>query len=582
MSKFFVTNSSSWYAQLKRNIQETPFVVSGNYESEGIYAITTKKILVDNVNFWGNGEQMIIQTGTCVYKETSGLNALKSALSDFSGDVQSHREDYIGNFGCFIKKNKTMVAFNEATGFYNIFYYSNKGKWIIGTTLLDMAKVLKDEITLNKMNVLEELTRFAIFDNETYFDEIKRLSGDQYLELSSAGIEIKPLYLRINQENIKDSNTRAKNIAKEMKYIAQVMYKNFGQTTIGCTGGFDSRMTLAAYLAAGIKPKIAYGYGNSNLAPSNEGDVEVVKEFGRLYGLEYTIADWNETVPLDKLWNEHISKYGKLIYDGCEDVFKFYTKKDENFLSFGYNGELFREDDWSKIIPSGRMSLEKYLWGFHAPIINENVIKGNSQLINQWLTKWNKVNTKHGILSERFDKEQLFWLELDYRHCADNHMCNIINQFKYAHYLMSDIRIVRNCYIDFDLKYNGRFMIQILNEVFPDILNATFFTHGHKMKYNHELMQVELSKLTVIRRNIRKMLPSKFVWYLNHTLQRHVVKSSYVSLLQSILDCDNNDKKLQKLIGIDVYNALEKERNYILYLRGLILLKTFDTFGIKY
>ena len=61
----------------------------------------------------------------------------------------------------------------------------------------------------------------------------------------------------------------AKIIAQEMKYIATVMYKNFGRTTIGCTGGFDSRMTLAAYLAAGIKPKIAYGYGNSLLAPSS-------------------------------------------------------------------------------------------------------------------------------------------------------------------------------------------------------------------------------------------------------------------------------------------------------------------------
>ena len=134
---------------------------------------------------------MIIQTGTCVYHEVSGEPALKLALENYNGNLESHREDYLGNYGCLIKKGNDIVIFNEGAGFYDVFYYSKDDKWLVGTTVIDIAKVLADIISVNKMNVMEELTRFAIFGNETYFNEIKRLSGDQYLELSSTSLSLR-------------------------------------------------------------------------------------------------------------------------------------------------------------------------------------------------------------------------------------------------------------------------------------------------------------------------------------------------------------------------------------------------------
>lgn len=582
MSKFFVTNNKDWFVQIKHDVDTSPFKINGVYVSDCIYAITTKKLQVDNINFFHDGEDFIIQTGTCVYKEMSGEDALKVALQDFSGDVQVHRENYIGNYGCVIKKGNTIVAFNEATAFYDVFYYHKNQDWIIGTSIVDLGKVLAKRISVNKLNVLEELTRFAIFDNDTYFTEVKRLSGDQYLELSSTDLCVKPLNLGIIQDNPSDYDTRSKNIAREMKYIAGVMYKNFGQTSLGCTGGFDSRMTLAAYLAADIKPKIAYGYGNSSLAQSKMGDVEVDKEYSRRYGLELDIAPWNETLPIDKKWDEYIDKYGKVIYDGNEDAFNFYTNIDEKFLSFGYTAELFREDNWSKDITDGKMTFEDYLWKNHS-YCNRNIIEASPDLMERWLRKWKKLNAEHGVEEKYFNKRDLFWLCLAYRHSADNHMINQINLFKYAHYLMSDIRIVRNGYVDFDKKYNGQFMIQMLNEVYPDILNVPFFTHCHKMQYNPQFMKVEELRTNSVRSIISNLIPKNIKKRINIMLGRHMASSEFSDSVFAILEKEGNEEKLRRLVGNSAFNSIERTGyNLTFVVRGIILCKTFDAIGVKY
>lgn len=582
MAKFFVTNSNSYYKRIKALIDKSPFEISGDFEVDGVFVITVHKLQVDNVNFKKEGADFIIQTGTCVYKEESGELALKNALNSYDGDVQLHREDYMGNFGCFIKKGNSLVTFNEGAGFYDIFYYHKNNEWMVGTALIDMARCLSDRISINKLNVLEELTRYAIFDNDTYFNEIKRLSGDQYLELTSDSLNLKDLDLSIVKENPSDYKTRAKIIAQEMKYIATVMYKNFGRTTIGCTGGFDSRMTLAAYLAAGIKPKIAYGYGNSLLAPSKKGDVDVNNAFSQRYGLDFNLAPWNETEPMDKLWDEYIEKYGELIYDGCEDAYKFHTNPEEKFLSFGYIGEIYRETDWSKDIEKDNITLEDYLWGNHA-VCNKNIIENYPPLVNQWLKKWSKLNEKHGIDSTHFEKKDLFWLLLAYRSSADNHMVNTVNQFKYAHYLMSDMRIVRYGYVDFEKKYNGSYMLQILNEVYPDILNIPFFTHCQNMHFNLQKMQLEKIRRDAVRTKITGMIPQELKDVIKKLLRKNNARPKNIEDVSNLLLKDNNEEKLLHLVGKDVLDCLEHNNyNLTFIIRGIILCKTFELIGVEY
>ena len=586
MAKFFVTNNASLYEKIKSIIEHSPFEINADYKLDGVYAITVHKLQVDNQNFLNKRQDFIIQTGTCVYNENSGKVALEDALNRFYGDVQIHREDYIGNFGCFIKKGDRMVAFNEGAGFYDIFYYNKNGEWLIGTSLIEMARALSDRISINKSNVLEELTRYAIFDNCTYFNDIKRLSGDQFLNITMSNLVVEALDLKVYKENPQDYKTRAKNIAKEMKYVAGVMFKNFGQTTLRSTGGFDSRMTLAAYLSAGLQPKLTYGYGNGNLAESKMGDVEVNKKFSSRYNLEFSMSEWNDTKPLDKLWDEYIDKYGELIYDGCEDTYKYYTNNNEKFLSFGYIGEIYREFDWSKDIPSEKMTLKDYLLKFHINEPNKNLINADEFLINHWLAKWEKLNLKYGIETEFFNKEDLIWLMFAYRSSADNHMVNLINQYKYAHYLMSDMRIVRNAYLDFNEKYNGKFMIQILNEAYPDILEVPFFTHCHYMNYNPKTMMVEELQSNIIMNKIkpiiRLILPSSVKCFINRIFKRSMDGTPYLDEVYSILHKDKNDEKLKRLVGAKVYDAINININHVFILRGIILCKTFDRIGIKY
>lgn len=82
MGKFFLTNNTSWYQKAKERICSSDYRLAFDYAENGIYALTTHKLKIDNVNASRekNGN-FVIATGTAIYKEALDFS---KALADFT------------------------------------------------------------------------------------------------------------------------------------------------------------------------------------------------------------------------------------------------------------------------------------------------------------------------------------------------------------------------------------------------------------------------------------------------------------------------------------------------------------------
>lgn len=576
MSKLFLTNSKQWYSSVKETLKGQPFRISFDYTNK-IYAVSTHKLLVHNENAFSlNTQDFILVNGTYIYKGNSDISLLANALRN-NIDICEIRKNSYGNYCVAMKNREHIYVFTEESNCYDVFYYSDGLNWLISTSLADMAKVLRGCLSINRLNVLEEISRYMIINDETYFNEIKKLGANQFIHIIDGTFCVENLS-RTQIREFVNIEENIQSITSTIKEVALNFYSNYGDPSLGATGGLDSRMNLAAYLSIGSKPSLAYGFGNSLLAPSMEGDVEIDKQLSESFDLTFTLSEWNETKPIDKLWDEQILKYGSTIYDGCEDAFKFYTRPEEPFLIFGYMGEFFREFEWLKNIKKETIKIQDYIDRFHVEP-NDSLFQTFPDLYNHVLNKWKIICEKNNIDPEHIKKEDLYYINMEYRHRADSVMVNNINRFKYAHYLLSEISILSQSYVPIDYKYDAQYMLRIIKSLYPHILEIPFFSHCKKQVFDSHTNKLKPTPDSIMSR-IKKIIPKSIKSYAKSHGYYSSPDSQQYQFIYDYIQSDNNINKLCRLFNTDDLTFIRSNPDPLFTLRALMTMRMFDHIGI--
>lgn len=94
MSKFYLTNNKEIAQKIKETIQKSDFNLSAEIERDNLFAYSTKKLLIDNTNYYKKGNDFVIVTGTFVFDEKQNLEK----LYDSSLSVNQIREKSIGQY----------------------------------------------------------------------------------------------------------------------------------------------------------------------------------------------------------------------------------------------------------------------------------------------------------------------------------------------------------------------------------------------------------------------------------------------------------------------------------------------------
>lgn len=486
MAKFFITNNRDLYNTFIKRVDKSAFSIGSKIENGNIFAITVKKLRLDNVNGWSRVSNFAITTGTPIYKESLDNESL---IDDFDGDVNQIRRHFIGQYGAAIHKEGKTIVFCDAVGTYSVYYYKDDSDYLVGTDISDMAAVLGDRVKPSEINILEEACQNSILCGDSLYEGIKRLSGHECLVISDGVLEVSALAVQKRLEGM-STDECAKHLVQQFKYKAGVIAKVLGDPDIFMTGGLDARISLASYLSVGAKPTLHYGVGNSFVTNTKHDDLEIARSFAKRYDLPLYEEDWSTPSPLYRDWDKYIQKYGVLAknYAASDSIMKCFENLPNNVSTFGYGGELYRNLPWienrKKDFFTAEEFVDEYYIGGTQSHLMTSEIEGYRDRI---VAKVKALCKEYGFDPEHIDNKDNVYLLIEYRRYADTMLLNMMNQIRYSNLLLfeQDCLELTDVHVE-DMK-QSKFMLNIINHLYADVLEVPIFSHCQKREYDKEI-----------------------------------------------------------------------------------------------
>lgn len=533
MSKFFITNNKEISEKIIKEISSSEFKLCFKTQCDNIFAFATQKLKVSHTNSLEINNDFIITNGTLIYKEGNKIENWKQLYNDYNNNIKVIRQSSIGNYAICIKKGNSIDIWGEESGAFNIFYYNEKGIFLVSNSLYDLAKLIKEKISINELNVIEEAAQFTILGDETIFNEIKRLSGTQHINIQNNSfniIEEKILYPVLNI----DAKKCAFNVAMILKQKANSIYNSLGNPGINMTGGLDARISLAAYLSVSSKPFLNYGIGNTGLTNTKDEDLQIDLLFQNKYGLDLRIGSWKTPIPLNRDWEYYISKYGfgAYVYSASADVMNYYENSQGNIMTFGFGGELYRNLPWIENRTKSYFNVDEF--------IDEYYITGDAKLMTQDIPHYRehikkkiiKLCERYNLNPSHIDNVDNFYLLVEYRKTADSKILNLVNMMKFSNLLLMEKECLENARVSIENMKQSKFMLQIINSLYQEVLDIPIFSHCQSRIYDpksESLLPEHKPLKTSIKQNIKHITPSIVLNHLRKASKnKHTTKNNEV------------------------------------------------------
>jgi hypothetical protein len=221
-----------------------------------------------------SGGDFIAAAGTLFYKEKTGERALRALYDDFGGpgDLFS---DLAGQFAVLVRKNGVLSCFNDFFGNYHL--YADEQGGAVSSSFLALVRSL-DEVRLSPQALYEYVFDAATYGAETLVRGIRRLDPSRIHELPGRSYPKRCALAEREAPARFDDQVDAANA--ELVAYSGMLREHFGDDVlIGLSGGYDSRLLLAAALKAGIRPRLFVGGG------AETTDVRVAKAVAASVGL---------------------------------------------------------------------------------------------------------------------------------------------------------------------------------------------------------------------------------------------------------------------------------------------------------
>lgn len=482
-----------------------------------------KKLKIDNENYLTTDSGSIFIVGTFFYKRQIGKPAMEALLRDFNGDVCKIRESMNGAFACVIYKDGYLYAFGDATGMYYYYYsYSEETKeWIIGTSLYGLAKS-SGLCSVDEYNLLERCFQ-SNFGTGTVFKDFRKIDGDTCIIVNlNQNILTKQNIGKTITIDTRETEVIVKEAAGKFRGFANMLKDNYGETNISVlmTGGLDSRCMMASLLSEGISPAMYYGVGNSPLAPTTKEDLKVDKIYSEKFHLPLHVLDWSVPDKISVLWDTYIEKYGDIgmmyasspmVYEGMETI-------NEPLVLVGCFGESYR----NHYLVEGQekmFSVDDILYGYYLPGRNMKKILGDDEYgkyVDRIRSKWNNVLQPY-LKNGKFDQDYFAVVEYWKRRYSDALVINFLNQSRYSITMMGEFDHLRYSFLPVAIKNKAGFMIKLVNELYPEVLQVPIYSRYEYKKVNMDKLELEApqehkSNGSLMKSSLRSVLGNTFLW----------------------------------------------------------------------
>ena len=577
MSNFCLTSKDCLVDKYKSIKEKAGYTVSGSVNSEQVNFLSFHKQAFKNENFLSLGNDFVGAVGTLIYKESTE-NMLHKLYEDWCGDVKEIRKNSIGSYCVIIKKGCLITVFGEENYMYNIYYYIKGGSFVLSNSFFDIQTISGTELEIDNFNFLEMVFSTYVLGNETIFKDVKRLCGDEYIQinLESNKTEIKRLRVDWSFDKTCSYNDRIDQLTDNLIKKTKIICDAYGTPALSMTGGLDSRLCLAPVLANGIKPDLYYGVGNSILTDTKDMDMKINRMYADKFGLSLEIMDWSTSLPIDKDWQKYFDRYSESFvqYNASSCIFEALEKVPNHYMTFGYFGELYRNLPWIENSTKDYFTIDEYIDEYFMQQVSyEQLVRTANVSYEDFREhikrKMLSLCDRYGLNPERIKNDEYRYLYLEYLRVGCSIMLNLVNKIRYISYPIAEDDVYKYCSLSKQEHLGAKFMLDVYARVCKPVLEIPFFTHCEMRCYNQEKGVLDppasesFSKITKHTKFISRVLPlSLKLWF----LRTFVTKDSKASKDESINNHVNDIVK--KYVDSSDINGLRfsrfTHRNFIL------------------
>ena len=514
MSKLMLSNDKNTVFKVKEKSILNGFIRYNDLYKSNLNLISFKKLNIDNENFIHfDNDDFIVTAGSLIYKEEIGKQCLENIYNDFNGKIQDIRDNTIGNYLLCIRKNNMIYIFCEENNLFNVFYSQNKEKWIVSNSLYDIADNFSRKLSVNNFNLIEYTFQSGIIGNGTIFNEIKKLQGNEYLNINLEENIIQVLKIKSPKIKIRnnDIDLLAKKFSKKLKTTTGIIAKVFNSHTISMTGGVDARMIFASMLANNIKPNLVYGVGNTVLTSTKERDLEINKIYANRYHLNFHTMNWHTPAKFDQYWKKYMKKYGilSLIYNASDNIFNELENIKSEFIDFGYFGEPFRNVTNLINLKKNNFTIEEFIDDLYLRKSIKNILPNSSfnKFREVLINKFCSICTEEQINYKNISVDDFQVLHNEYRKSADAKALNFMNYHNYSISILSQKNILDFSSISKTQKKDVQFILKSLKNLYPDVLNVPFYSHNEDYIFDkNKIILVKKNNNSLQYRNLKKKI----------------------------------------------------------------------------
>lgn len=518
MGRIILSNNKSWVEILKKSQSIAGMRINSCMNAPG-KMLCYYKYRIDNENFYldSESEDYVATCGTLIYKNLFGKEALCSLLKDAKEkSIPLIRKDLMGNFFIVLRINGEVLAFTDEMGTYSVYYYEddNTGDYIITNTFYHVQKCVNQKI--RAYEYLENISIPSIFDEKSPFENIYRLKGNELFRIKEGLFLIETIGLNTYQLENKEFDSNVKQIGDAFLKYANLRKKIPYECTLFLTGGVDSRLLLASYIAE----KTSFLLGNWQGAPVDMNthieDWEISKELSKRFGLTIVGYDVSHDIvsDLDVNYEETYERYGEYaaIYGNNRKWFEIFEKAENIHWDFGHLGEVFRDVEALESIFHENFSLYEFYHKFLRVQAADFNFESDGQYTKQGLdsaiyNKYLKYCEEEGINTNaltRNDCHRLHSIGMLHSDTLKGNMYNVDGFYTniYSQKELFDYSISVNS----EYKRNKRLILGLIDYIYPDLNSIQYYTRCHYMNYDDNNKCLVESRSSEIKTKVKSVL----------------------------------------------------------------------------
>ncbi len=462
--------------------------------------VAFKKYNVNDDIFYKSSQGWVVAVGTFIYQGVANETALKRIFDDFENEnsIAYLKKNIKGIYTICIFKNSCFYIFNDYYGLYNTLYKEGKSFYVCNN-ISDIC-LLDNNIKINEFPFYLHCFAAGNPSGESILSGIGKLLGTEYLVSDGDALKKKELErhsYHLNIPKYENTNQALDYLKNEIVKAVSDIVHCYGKPALSITGGLDSRLIMSSLThdKTDNLSKLLYGESKSFHLYTCEEDKEVAKELSKISSVPLDIFDWTspESVNgLDMKWQKVLfDKLGFLNYEYCGNrkFIETITRKDDfAFLEFGYFLESIRLREWLEASSDSVFSMSEY---FNSTYRFIDVLQyEKKEELKKWLENLFISKTKYLEIQDydRIPKKFASEIEWAFRErITDSAMHQLMNYYIYSFPIFSIPQIHEFVIkLPTDVIEKAKFQIKLIQQLNPDLLKATVFSHRRKYRINQK------------------------------------------------------------------------------------------------